>query len=130
LPDGFIFSQHIQGTLHFGDLTITSTGSADNMMLIRYTTTPPPVAGRGNIIAETSLNKIVLYPNPTSSQITIHNNNNNLLGTVSIYDISGKMIYKKFIEGFQTTIDVKNFSTGVYCIRSDQLQATIKFVKQ
>ena len=130
LPDGFIFSQHIQGTLHFGDLTITSTGSADNMMLIRYTTTPPPVAGRGNIIAETSLNKIVLYPNPTSSQITIHNNNNNLLGTVSIYDISGKMIYKKFIESFQTTIDVKNFSTGVYCIRSDQLQATIKFVKQ
>jgi type IX secretion system substrate protein len=130
LPDGFIFSHHIQGTLHFGDLTITSTGSYDNMMLIRYTAPAPPVARMGNIIPETSSNKMVLYPNPASNQITIQNNSNKLLGTLSIYDITGKMNYKKFVGAHQTTIDVKNFSAGVYYIRSDQLQTAIKFVKQ
>jgi hypothetical protein len=129
LPNGFIFTQMVYGTIHFGPLTITAAG-AEDLVLIKYTTPPPPVARQGNIIPETSSNKIVLYPNPASGQITIQNNNNNLLGTVSIYDMSGKMMYKKFIGSFQTTIDVKNFSAGVYCIRSDQLQATIKFVKQ
>ena len=74
--------------------------------------------------------QISAYPNPASNQITIQNNNHRMLGTISIYDVSGKIIYKKFVENFQTTIDVKKFSTGVYCIRSDQLQATLKFVKQ
>ena len=53
-----------------------------------------------------------------------------MLGTVSIYDVSGKMIYKNFVGSSQTTIDVKNFSAGVYYLKSDQLQVTIKFVKQ
>ena len=131
LPDGFIFSHHIQGTLHFGDLTITSLGSYDNMMLIRFTAPEPlPIARQGTIIAETSSNKMVLYPNPASNQITIQNNNNKMLGTVSIFDVSGKMIYKKFAGSSQATFDVKNFSSGVYYVRSDQLQATIKFVKE
>ena len=130
LPDGFVFSQHIQGTLHFGDLTITSTGNYDNMMLIRYTAPAPPVARKGNIVPETTSDKIVLYPNPTSNQLTLQNNNNKILGSISIYDMSGKMIYKKFVGSFQTTIDVSRFSGGMYYIRSDQLQATLKFVKQ
>jgi hypothetical protein len=70
------------------------------------------------------------YPNPASNQITIQNNNHKMLGTVSIYDVSGKMIYKKFVGSSQTTIDVKNFSAGVYYIRSSQLQPVLKFIKQ
>jgi hypothetical protein len=73
--------------------------------------------------------QISVYPNPAPTQITIQNNNNKMLGTVSIYDVSGKMIYKKFIGNSQTTIDVKSFSQGIYLIRLDQLQTTIKFIK-
>jgi hypothetical protein len=130
LPGGFIFSQHIQGTLHFGDLAITSTGNADNMMLIRYATAPPPITRPGNIRQESSLTKIILYPNPANNQITVRNNGQKILGVVSIIDMSGKTIYKNFVGGFQTTIDVQNFSAGLYSIRSDQLQTTIKFIKQ
>ena len=81
-------------------------------------------------IEENSKTGFCIYPNPASNQITLQNNDHKLLGTVSIYDITGKMIYKKFIGSSQTTIDVKSFSSGVYYIRSDQLQAAIKFVKQ
>jgi hypothetical protein len=100
------------------------------MVLITYTTPVAPVARHGNAIPEIAANKIVLYPNPASSQVTLQNTNNKLLGNVMIYDASGKIIYKKIIESSQTTIDVKRFSAGVYCIVSDQLQATIKFIKQ
>jgi hypothetical protein len=70
------------------------------------------------------------YPNPASNQITIQNSNNKMLGTISIYDLSGKMIYKNFVGSSQTIIDLKNFSSGVYYLRSDQMVIALKFVKQ
>lgn len=84
-----------------------------------------------NIIPEEiSINELKLHPNPVTNQINIRNNNNKPLGTVSIYDISGKMIYRNFIGSSQAIIDVKNFSSGVYYLRSDQFEKPIKFVKQ
>ena len=88
--------------------------------------------GTASLIEENLIvyDKISLYPNPATNQITLLHNDHKILGTVSIYDMSGKMIYKKFVGSSQTTIDVKNFSAGVYYIRSDQLHTAIKFVKQ
>ena len=100
------------------------------MVLITYTTPVGPVARHGNAIPEIAANKILLYPNPANSQVTIQNKNNRILGNLIVYDVSGKMIYKKFVGSSQTTIDVKNFSAGVYYIRADQLQTAIKFIKQ
>jgi len=40
------------------------------------------------------------------------------------------MVYQKFIGGSQMDISVKSFAAGVYYLRTDQLQATLKFVKQ
>jgi hypothetical protein len=87
-------------------------------------------AQQGKINSGTSPNKIVLYPNPASNQITIQSNDNKILGELTIYDASGKKIYREFIGSTHTTIDVKHFPSGFYYIRSDQLQATLKFVKQ
>jgi hypothetical protein len=134
LPDGFIFSQMVTGTYHFGNLTITASvpkgGGWADMMLIKYTEASPPIARHGNILSESSLSKMVLYPNPASNQITIRNNDNSILGTLNIYDASGRIVYRKFIGSAQTTIDVKKLPSGFFYIRSDQLQATIKFIKQ
>ena len=128
LPNGFVFSQQIQGTIHFDDLTITSAGTADNMVLITYSAASP-VAHKTITPSELS-SGIILYPNPTSDQVIVRNTNNKSLRIVKLYDGSGRIVYQKFIDNSQTTIDVKNFSAGFYYIRSDQLQATIKFVKQ
>jgi hypothetical protein len=133
LPNGFVFSQMVTGSYHFGNLTVTASvpkGSGwPDMMLIKYTA-PAPVSRKGNITPETRQPDLILYPNPATNQITLRNDDQKILGTVSIYDVSGQMIHKKFIGSSQTTIDVKNLPAGVYYIRSDQLQAAIKFVKQ
>jgi hypothetical protein len=73
---------------------------------------------------------INIYPNPASSLLTIRNGMNRSLGLVSIIDVSGKIVYQKFIGNSQTVIDVKNLSAGVYYLRSDQFDAAIKFIKQ
>ena len=130
---GFVYSQNLKGSYNFGGITIFSTqpttSSYSDMMLVTYTMPAPPIAHPGSIISESSLSKIILYPNPANNQITIRNNNNKMLGTVSIYDASGKMIYQKIVAGSQTMIDVQHFSAGVYYLRSDQFSA-IKFMKQ
>jgi hypothetical protein len=77
-----------------------------------------------------SLNDLKLYPSPASNQINIQNNSNKPLGSISIYDISGKLLYKNHIGASRAIIDIKNFSPGVYYLRSDQLNTSIKFVKQ
>jgi hypothetical protein len=131
--NGFIFSENIAGSYQFGSITISSNHLPGNpnqdMILIAYTAASPPVAHP--IITRTEISPgIILYPNPASDQMNIRSNNNKLLGAVSIYDASGKMIYRNFVAGSQTVIDVKKFSTGVYYLKSEQLQAAVKFVKQ
>ncbi len=69
-----------------------------------------------------------IYPNPSHNQITIRSDK--LLGKLTIYDVSGKIVYQKLIKDKQTVIDVKSFPTGVYYLRSDQSVKAIKFVKQ
>jgi len=132
--DGFMFSENISGSYQFGSITISSSHPAGNpnqdMILIRYTALPPPIAHPTNLTTEVAPANLILYPNPAFNQVTIRNEGNRILGTVGIYDATGRMIYRKFIANSQTTIDIKNFSSGFYYLRSDHLQATIKFIKQ
>jgi hypothetical protein len=108
----------------------TANNAASCYTLRVQTGTASRMIVKGNIIPETSSNKIVLYPNSATNQITIQNNDHKMLGTVSIYDMSGKMIYKNFIGSSWSIIDLRNFSSGVYYLRSDQMEKAIKFVKQ
>jgi hypothetical protein len=105
-----------------------STGEVEDYTVIIL----PAQAAKSSVTLDqvTGSRQLTAYPNPASNQITIRNNNHKMLGTVSIYDFSGKMIYKNFVGSSQTTIDLENFSQGVYYVRSDQSSSTIKFVKQ
>lgn len=70
-----------------------------------------------------------IYPNPATNQITIQNNNK-ILGNLTIYDVSGKIVYQKFVGNSKTLIDVQKLLPGVYYLRSDQMETVLKFVKQ
>ncbi len=133
---GYIIAENLQGSYDYGNMTISSTQSPGSayydMMLIKYEMAAPPIARPGNIGSETTYNacNIILYPNPANRQITLRNKDNKLLGTVSIYDASGKMIYRQFIVNAQSLIDIQKFVPGVYYLQSDQMTSAIKFVKQ
>jgi hypothetical protein len=128
-PDGFLFSLRAQGTFHFGELTVTSSQALGSgyvdLMLMKYTALP----AERNAPSELA-SSLAIYPVPASEQLTIQNRDNKSLGTVHIYDVTGKMLYKNYVESSQSTIDVKDFAAGVYYIQSDQVPATLKFVKQ
>ena len=99
--------------------------------LIKYSQGASPIANKQiNPGEEINLIALKLYPNPAINQITLRNSENKMLGSIIIYDAAGKMVYQKTIGGSQTMIDIKSFSAGIYYLKSDQLQATIKFVKQ
>ena len=125
LPGGYIFSQHLQGTMHFGNLTITSDGSYDNMILVRYIA---PQARKGGSVSGVLSSNIILYPNPASELLTIRDNENSMLGDVIIYDALGQVLLRKSVNASKAVIDVGNLSAGVFYVRCRQ-SAAMRFIK-
>ena len=83
-------------------------------------------------INENTINNLFeVFPNPTSSVISIKNIENKMIIGVSILDVSGKIILN------QTTIEnnainIENLENGVYFLNviTEEGTSTIKFVKQ
>lgn len=73
---------------------------------------------------------IAVYPNPAKSVLNISGLQNN--SNVVITDVSGKTIANYLINNNQTSIDIHDFSSGVYFIRisNDELIYVTKFMKE
>jgi Secretion system C-terminal sorting domain len=84
-------------------------------------------------IFEFSEANILLFPNPTSSFITLKNNSNVDLLSAEIFDINGKIIQRIDLLGMTTNIDIslQNVSRGIYFIKinSNSRSITKKIVK-
>ena len=59
---------------------------------------------------------IAIYPNPTHGLLTI-NNNKGIDMQVTIYDINGRVLVSKSNNDTMTTLDITNFSNGIYLLR-------------
>ena len=70
------------------------------------TTVVPPV--------DSSSNSIILYPNPSSSFITVESENPE---SIRILDMTGKLVYKKEKPAQKTTINTLVFSNGIYVVQ-------------
>lgn len=133
LPGGFVYSQNLQGSYDFGGTTISSTqpvgSNYSDLILVKYGSAPPMVHPTG-VSSIASPSALTLFPNPATNHITIANSPYKMLGTISIYDISGKMIFQQKFTTSEAKIDVQDFSPGLYFIKSDDLHEQLKFVKQ
>ena len=70
-----------------------------------------------------------LAPNPTTNSITI-DSNTDIISTISIVDISGKLIYsEKNINNLTKSIDLSDYSEGMYFITINN-QLTKKLIKK
>ena len=58
-------------------------------------------------------NEVVLFPNPTKSNININNN----IKTIELFDFQGRLLVSKTINEKQTTLDVSNYTNGVYFVK-------------
>jgi hypothetical protein len=92
----------------------------------------PVVVGEETVT--TSNDKLAIYPNPSSSVITIETNE---LGTskqscYEIYNLEGDLMARHNISQARTSVDINSFAKGLYLIRliSGNSNVTVKFVKE
>ena len=80
-----------------------------------------------------STNKLTVYPNPSSTTITISTpttpDNNTFL---TIYNINGQQLLKRQITEQETVLDVSGLPKGIYFVRvtNDRTVQVGKLVKQ
>lgn len=79
---------------------------------------------------EQSLSKISLYPNPTTSKITLQTPNESVIDKIIITDVTGKTVLEQIKNTNQ--IDVQNLSKGVYFLKvfSGKEQFQDMFIKE
>ena len=81
-------------------------------------------------ISDNKLLKISMYPNPTSSRLTI--SAQSTIKSAAIYNLLGKEVMNLEINKNSESIDVSNLASGMYLIRYsiDNAIGTAKFIKQ
>ena len=81
-----------------------------------------------DIIDNDVINKISFYPNPASETITIVN----LIGEeqIEIYNLLGQKVKEQPLSSEQNSIDVSLFPKGIYLIRIQGYNQTLKLVKE
>lgn len=75
----------------------------------------PVIEINNDVVNNKSKNNILIYPNP-SNGTNINISSEGILGMVSIYDITGKIIYTNYINSNSTILD--NLNTGIYIVKT------------
>jgi len=93
----------------------------------------PIIDETGNSISDWKQGaEISLYPNPTSSTLTVRANE--LISAVEIIDLTGKIVQTQSnIFNEQVVLNVNSLSSGIYFLRLTNQQEEIsykKFIKQ
>ena len=71
---------------------------------------------------ETSFNNINIYPNPTKDKITIDLGTNVISNTsIQVIDLLGKTLLQQIVKSSKTTINLNNYSKGIYLIKINNL---------
>jgi hypothetical protein len=70
------------------------------------------------------------YPNPATSELTVVSED--VINTMKIYDISGRILTSQKVNSNQTQVDVSAFQPGIYLIsiETEDEVLTRKFIKQ
>jgi len=81
--------------------------------------------------AETASENVKIYPNPTVSELTIEMRDNTY-DEIMIFSAKGEVVYIGEPGADQLTIDVSQYTKGMYFIRfiSDGIATTQRFVKK
>lgn len=81
-------------------------------------------------IGDNNINKLNLFPNPTSNELTLTYTQNLEGASIAIYDFSGRLIQSETLKG--NTIDVTKLNSGLYLlnIEINNTTKTLKFIKK
>ena len=71
----------------------------------------------------------MVYPNPTVGNVQLTMNNVQLVGEVKVFDMNGKLLFVRKIEGENTEIPMSNLAAGTYFVNVCQGQQVLKSFK-
>jgi hypothetical protein len=105
-----------------GTANLTSVGGQD-IFIAKYS--PTIVGIKENII----IDSIIIYPNPTTKNLTIETQQK---ATIEILNIEGQIIKTLKSEEKETTIDLSSISSGIYIIKAKTEKGIVvkKFIKE
>ena len=69
------------------------------------------------------------FPNPTQGHVDITSKTN--IAEVSVYNVEGRLLYQRKVNGLDTKVDISAFSNGTYFfkLKFDTTEANFKIVK-
>ena len=71
---------------------------------------------------------LVVFPNPTTSEVSVFMNEYELESKIDVYDLNGKQVLSKAVEGAVTTLPASTLPNGMYIVKSGE--RTAKFIKK
>lgn len=71
---------------------------------------------------------LVVFPNPTTSDVSVFMNEYDLESEIDVYDLNGKQVLSKAVEGAVTTLPASTLPNGMYIVKSGE--RTAKFIKK
>ena len=74
-------------------------------------------------------NQLQVYPNPTSKDVFIVQDKNQVL-KLSLFDVSGKLIMEQFSANTITTIDIANQSAGLFLLKIVDSETGLTLMKK
>ena len=91
--------------------------------------------GFSNVISdidETQSNEtpltMVIFPNPTTSKVSVFMNESEQESTISVYDLNGNNVLNKAVDGAVTELATENLASGMYIARCGNRVG--KFIKE
>lgn len=124
-------SQTVFTCSDLGDNTITITltdtdGNADTCLSVVTITDPLVICALGNQSNELD-SSIRLFPNPTDGQLTLVNENNMDIETITIFDFNGRSIQELVVgESFiNINFSIANIARGIYFVKIQTDEATV-----
>ncbi len=109
IGDGFSNSFKPNNYLSGLMLVLFNGGNGDGFAVNNYTT-----ALTLDIVEQLIKMDVLLYPNPASQIVTIKTNDNIVITSVEVYDISGKKIGMELSN--ENSLDVSNLADGIYLL--------------
>ena len=88
-----------------------------------------PVSVKENI---TSINNVILYPNPSNDKITISLPAITGNSQLSIFNVSGEKVLERQLHESETQLDISALPRGVYFVRvqSERKVEVVKMIKE
>jgi hypothetical protein len=85
-----------------------------NLNWLEITTETQPTA-----VSELAQNKVKVYPNPVTDELTVETNHPSGETKISVLDYSGREIYSETMSGLngQKTVDFNNLKSGIYIVK-------------